>query len=191
MLIYHMKVYFHPVKLYIFRRSADLQAPYLRSEVSLQPRVSSEPELWVRPLQSAACPPLVPEWCQDDLEGRAPGHGDGPPLPPGWQAGHSQVPAQPQAHRGDPAQVKTLEFVTFLNDVFPQLPPTCDGQMCGRHQGVLQKGWQGSGQGSRAEEIEQKIKIQSEAWKRGWSFVRWLDDGGLARRRVSRKQQSL
>ena len=45
MLIYHMKVYFHPVKLFNFRRSADLQAPYLRSEVSLQPRVSSEPEL--------------------------------------------------------------------------------------------------------------------------------------------------
>lgn len=45
MLIYHMKVYFQPVKLYNLDRSADLQASYLRVEVSLQPRVSSEPEL--------------------------------------------------------------------------------------------------------------------------------------------------
>ena len=30
---------------YAFCRSADLQASYLRVEVSLQPRVSSEPEL--------------------------------------------------------------------------------------------------------------------------------------------------
>ena len=63
-------------------RSADIEASYLRVEVSLQPRVTSEPELRVWALQPPARPPLVPEWRQDVIQGRELGDGDGSSVSP-------------------------------------------------------------------------------------------------------------